>query len=101
MADGLDATWTDLTSNSVDLIWPSPGLRARFGFGEAAAFIVAASPADKPAVAVEPQTHAPPALRRFVEGEPGAPTLLAPGEVLALDYELRVEGPDGRRSPGG
>jgi aldose 1-epimerase len=101
MADGLDATWTDLTSSSVDLIWPSPGLRARFGFGEAAAFIVAASPADKPAVAVEPQTHAPPALRRFVEGEPGAPTLLAPGEVLALDYELRVEGPDGRRSPGG
>ena len=99
MADGLDATWTDLTSNSVDLAWPSHHLRAAFGFSESGAFLVAASPADKDAVAVEPQTHAPPALRRLVEQEPGAPALLAPGDVLALDYELRVER-EGQRAPG-
>jgi galactose mutarotase-like enzyme len=50
---------------------------------------VAASPADVAAIAVEPQTHALPGLRRLLVHEPGAPTLLAPGEVLAVDYELR------------
>jgi aldose 1-epimerase len=91
MADDLDATWTDLTSRAVDLAWPTHDLRATFGFGERAAFLVAASPADRDAVAVEPQTHALPALRRLVGHEPGAPTLLEPGDVLAVDYELRVQ----------
>jgi aldose 1-epimerase len=88
--DGLDATWTGLTSNAVDLAWPEHALRATFAFSDSAAFLVAASPADKDAVAVEPQTHAPPALRRLVHDEPGAPVLLDPGDVLAVDYELRV-----------
>jgi aldose 1-epimerase len=101
MTDGLDATWTDLTYNSVDLSWPSHDLRATLGFSETAAFLVAASPADKDAVAVEPQTHALPALRRLVGDEPGAPAMLAPGEVLAVDYELRVERFEGSAaSPG-
>lgn len=94
MADGLDATWTDLTGDAVDLAWPAHDLRATFRFSERAAFLVAASPADVDAVAVEPQTHAPPALRRLIMQEPGAPALLAPGDVLAVDYELRV-----RRAP--
>lgn len=100
MADGLDATWTELTSNSVDLAWPSHQLRAAFRFSETAAFLVAASPADKDAVAVEPQTHAPPALRRLVGHEPGAPALLAPGDVLAVDYELLVGRSEDPASPG-
>jgi galactose mutarotase-like enzyme len=90
MADGLDATWTGLTSHTVELAWPADDLHATLTFSEAAAFVVAASPGDKDAVAVEPQTHAPPALRRLLGHEPGAPALLDPGEVLAVDYELRV-----------
>jgi aldose 1-epimerase len=90
MVDGLDATWTDLTGQSIELAWPTHGLEATFGFGGWAMFVVAASPADVDAVAVEPQTHALPALRRLVDHEPGAPMLLGPGDVLAVDYELRV-----------
>jgi aldose 1-epimerase len=91
MVDGLDATWTGLTGNAVDLAWPTHGLRATFRFSAPAAFLAAASPPDTGAVAVEPQTHAPAALRRLVGDEPGAPALLAPGEVLTVDYELRVQ----------
>lgn len=90
MADGLDATWTDLTAQAVELAWPAHDLRATFRFSGQAAFLTAASPPDQDAVAVEPQTHAPPALRRLVRDEPGAPALLAPGEALAVDYELSV-----------
>ena len=90
MADDLDATWTDLTGDAVDLAWPTLGVRATFRFGASATFVAAASPADLDAVAVEPTTHAPPALRRVVEQEPGAPVLLPPGEVLAADYELHA-----------
>lgn len=91
MAEGLDATWSDLTGDTVDLAWPAHGLRAAFRFSEQATFVVAANLPGIDAVAVEPQTHAPPALRRLVADEPGAPTLLAPGDVLAVDYELAVE----------
>jgi len=91
VADDLDATWTDLTSDAIELAWPAHGLRATFRFGAAATFVAAASPADLDAVAVEPTTHAPPALRRLVEHEPGAPVLLPPGDVLAADYELQVQ----------
>jgi aldose 1-epimerase len=90
MADGLDATWTDLRGSEVTLDWPTYGLHAAFRFGPTVTVVVAASPADKDAVAVEPQTHALPALRRVAAGEPGAPTLLPPGETLAVDYELEV-----------
>jgi aldose 1-epimerase len=89
MADGLDATWSDLSGHAIELAWPEHGLEATFGFSEAATFVVAASPADVDAIAVEPQTHALPGLRRLLEHEPGALTMLAPGEVLAVDYELR------------
>jgi aldose 1-epimerase len=88
MADGLDATWTDLTTHAVELAWPRHGVRATLRFGEQAAFVTAASPPDQDAVAVEPQTHAPPALRRLTQAEPGAPTLLAPGDTLTVDYAL-------------
>ena len=74
-----------------DLAWPAHGLQAAFRFSEQATFVVAANLHGVDAVAVEPQTHAPPALRRLVADEPGAPALLAPGDVLAVDYELHVE----------
>lgn len=90
MADGLDATWADLTAHAIELAWPSHGLEATFAFGERAPFVVAASPAGVDAVAVEPQTHALPALRRLAGAEPGAPVLLDPGDVLDVEYELRV-----------
>jgi hypothetical protein len=51
-------------------------------------------------VAVESQTHAPPALRRLVGHEPGAPALLGAGDALAVDYELVVERSEGPPSPG-
>lgn len=89
MADDLDATWTDLTADAVELSWPSHGVAATLALGGPAIVVTAASPADRDAVAVEPATHAPPALRRLVHGERDAPALLAPGDVLALDVELR------------
>jgi galactose mutarotase-like enzyme len=88
--DDLDATWTDLTANAVDLAWPTHGVAAVLSFSASAPYVVAASPSDKEAVAVEPQTHALPPLRRVQRDEPGAPTLLEPGQVLTLDYELRA-----------
>jgi hypothetical protein len=51
-------------------------------------FIVAASPGEIDAVAVEPETHAPQGLRRLLRGEPDALTMLAPGERLELVMEL-------------
>jgi galactose mutarotase-like enzyme len=54
-------------------------------------FIVAASLAGTDAVAVEPQTHAPDAIRRLVNGEPGGLALIPPGETLELVVGLAFE----------
>jgi aldose 1-epimerase len=83
MASDIDATWTDLSDPAVELVWPGR-LRAMMRIKARQAFVVAASPADLDAIAVEPQTHAPQGLRRLVNGEPGALTLLQPGETLPL-----------------
>ena len=40
--------------------------------------------AERGAIATEPQTHAPQGLRRLLSGEPGALTLIAPGEAIEL-----------------
>jgi aldose 1-epimerase len=90
MADGIDATWTDLRGDAVELDWPTHGLRAAFRFGPTVPVVVAASPKDVDAVAIEPQTHALPPFRRLTAGEEDAPVLLPPGESLTLDYELEV-----------
>ena len=87
---GLDATWTDLDAPpSVVLSWPAWGMRA--DLATSGAFIVAASPPEPDAVAIEPQTHAPNGLRRTIAGEPGGLTRLAAGASLGLDVRLAVE----------
>ena len=92
MADGLDATWA-----RPDRARPSScagrelGIRAEMRVESPSICIVAASPAGAPAVAVEPETHAPQGLRRLLRGEPGALTMLAPGERLELVMELAFE----------
>jgi aldose 1-epimerase len=84
---GIDAAWTDLSDPAVVLHWPDLGLQLSLASADAA-WVVAANPPDRDAIAVEPQTHAPQGLRRLIDGEPGGLTLLAPGESLRLTIEL-------------
>ncbi len=88
LAPGLDATWTDLADPPVELEWPAVGIGATLRASSPALFIVAASPPELDAIAVEPQTHAPQGLRRLLNGEPGALTVIEPGQALTLDVEL-------------
>jgi aldose 1-epimerase len=91
MVDGLDGTWADVATTPVELHWPDLGIRAEMRVEAPSLCIVAASPGDRPAVAVEPETHAPQGLRRLLRGEPDALTMLPPGERLALVMELAFE----------
>jgi len=72
--------------------WPELGtighMRVR---STAESCIVVASPITLDAVAIEPQTHAPQGLRRFLRGEPGAMRSIEPGEVLGLTTEIAFE----------
>jgi aldose 1-epimerase len=90
VANGIDATWADLSDPAVELLWPGR-LRAMMRVEARQAFVVAASPADLDAIAVELQTHAPQGLRRLFNGEPGALALLQPGETLPLTVRLQFE----------
>jgi aldose 1-epimerase len=91
MADGLDATWARLDDPPVTLRWPDPGVHATMRMSSRAAYVVAASPTELDAIAVEPQTHAPQGLRRLINGEPGALTLVDPGGSLSLTTELTFD----------
>ncbi len=91
MADDLDATWTDLADPPVELVWPDAGIRATMRADPPAPYVVAASPSYLDAIAVELQTHAPQGLRRLLRGEPGALTMLKPGQSLGLTVELAFE----------
>jgi aldose 1-epimerase len=91
MSDGLDATWAELGEPPVELHWPDLGVRAWLRMVARATYVVAASPAELDAIAVEPQTHAPQGLRRLINGEPGALALLDPGGILTLSTELSFE----------
>ena len=88
----LDATWTDLDEQVLELTWPDAGIVAWLSVATSArAVLVAlASPANFGAVAIEPQTHGPDPLRRLAGGEPDAPTLLPPGAGLTLNLRLEV-----------
>ena len=89
MPPGLDAAWLELGDPAVDLLWPELGisasLRARTD-GELC--VVAASPLDLDAIAVEPQSHGPFGLDRFLRGDPGAMVGLASGATLRITMEL-------------
>lgn len=87
-APGLDGTWTGLDDPRIDLAWPDAGVELRIEIGAPAVLVALASPADLGAVAVEPQTHGPDPVRRFVRGEPDAPALLEPAETLRLQLTL-------------
>lgn len=91
MPSDLDATWTDLADPPVELYWPASGMRATMRAEAPALYIVAASPGHLNAVALEPQTHAPQAIRRLLNGEPGALAMLDPGDSLRLRVELDFE----------
>ncbi len=84
MPDDLDGTWVDLTEPPIELEWPETGLHAVITFDAPTRFVTAASPAAIDAVAVEAQTHAPQAIRRLLNGEPGALALLGAGDTLEL-----------------
>jgi aldose 1-epimerase len=88
MPDGLDATWTVLGDPPVRFRWPDLGIEAWMRADSPSLHIVAASPPAIDAVAIEPQTHAPHAIRRLLAGEPGALTVLSPGATLSLATDL-------------
>lgn len=101
MADGLDATWTALTEPAVEVRWPATGIRMTMRSISPSTHIVAASPADLEAIAIEPETHAPQGLRRLLRGEPGAMQWLATGATLELITTLSFDRPPGARRRAG
>ena len=88
MPPDLDAAWTDLAEPPVELRWEDAGIGATMRTVPPAAYIVAASPAQLDAIAMEPETHAPQGLRRLLAGEPGGLTWVDPGRSLDLRIEL-------------
>lgn len=85
----LDATWLDVGDPAVQLRWPTLGIRAELRVrSDAEVCIVAASPTRLGAVAIEPETHAPQGLRRFLRTEPGGLHPLEPGATLHLTTDL-------------
>jgi aldose 1-epimerase len=91
MSSDLDATWTDLAEPPVELRWANVGIRATMRTRPRAPFVVAASPGQLDAIAVEPETHAPHGLERLLAGEPGGLTWLDPGQSLDLGIALGFE----------
>jgi aldose 1-epimerase len=84
MAEGVDATWPDPADPPLELFWPEKRLRATVRAPFPTLHIVAAYAAERGVIAAEPQTHAPQGLRRLRNREPGALTLIAPGETIEL-----------------
>jgi aldose 1-epimerase len=92
MPAGLDAGWLASGGAAFEMRWPRLGIRATAQtVSDAPVWIVAASPPDLEAVAIEPQTHAAFGLRRFLAGEPGGLQPMAPGATLRLRIELAFE----------
>src|SRR5207247_6016753 len=80
MPEGLDAAWLAAGDPAFEILWPRLGVRAAARVAsDAPAWIVAASPPDLYAVAIEPQTHAAYGLERFLARDPGRPPPPAPG----------------------
>ena len=88
---GLDGTWLDPADPAVELRWPGLGIEATLRLIlDGQACIAVAHPAGVDAVAVEPQTHAPWGLRRFLAGEPFGLAALDPGATLSLGIEIEI-----------
>lgn len=87
--DDLDATWLAPQDPDVQLHWPEAGVAATMRVRSTAGVcIVVASPSSLDAIAIEPQTHAPHGLRRFLTGAPGALQAVRPGGTMRLTTEL-------------
>ncbi|MBI2763048.1 MAG: hypothetical protein HYX54_04765 [Chloroflexi bacterium] len=92
MPSDLDATWLDPGHPPVELRWPNLGIQAVMEVtSDAGLCIVAASPVDAGAVAVEPETHAPQGLRRLLAGDPYGLTWLRPGRSITLITRIDFE----------
>ena len=91
MPPDLDATWTELGTPQVELVWPAMGVGATMRITAPTIYVVATSPANRDAVAVEPQTHAVQGLWRLLNGQPGGLTMLGPEQELVLGIELAFE----------
>ncbi len=85
---GLDAAWTDVDQPCVVLHWRHLDISAELRATAPTVYVVAASPENVDAVAVEPQTHAPWGLRRLLDNERGGLDWLSPSSTLTLDSEL-------------
>ena len=83
---GLDASWLNVEPARVEMRWPELGLAARMRIdaGGGPVHVAVATPPDPGAVAIEPVTHRPWALRRLADGDADAMRLLAPGEAMEL-----------------
>jgi len=87
----LDGSWLDFDEDVIELRWPDLGIRARLRWEATAPTSIAiASPQTLDGVAVEPQTHLPDGLRRWLSGEQGGLTVVEPGASLELAIELAV-----------
>ena len=100
LPDGLDATWLDVEPPRVAMRWPELGLGARMTLdaGGMPIHVAVASPSEPQAVAIEPVTHRPWALRHLAEGEPHGMRLLGPGEAQELTITLEFSHDDRART---
>lgn len=92
MPAGLDATWLNPAHPPVRLSWPDAAIRATMEVtSDAGLCIVAASPPDSGAVAIEPETHAPQGIRRLLAGDPYGLSWVAPGQAMHLTTRIVFE----------
>jgi len=88
MREGVDSTWAQPADPPVELWWRAHGVHAVMRAPFPTLHITAAYAPERGAIAVEPQNHAPQGLRRFIDGQPGALTPIAPGAALTLPITL-------------
>ena len=78
----------------VELDWPKLGLRATMSSARTT-YVVAANPMELDASQLNRSHAAPQGSVRLINGEPGALTLLAPGEALTQNIEITFETKEG------
>lgn len=92
IAQGVDATWAEPGDPPFELWWPD-GLHASVRAPFPTLHIVGAYAPERGAIAIEPETNAPQGLRRLLNGQPGALTLIDPGEEIVLPIEITFDRP--------